>query len=113
MDSQDLTREQSEALLKQIGPMLDYLFGTRGFSIGCGEHIMARVIAIIVSAAIFTVLGMGAAALILLNRPAGFQDHVGFITTMMVLVPTVGGLVAGTALGFFASLGLRTPPGHK
>jgi ABC-type molybdate transport system permease subunit len=71
---------------------------------------MARVIVILASAAIFTMLGMGAATLILLNRPPGFQDREGVITTMMVLGPTVGGLLAGTALGFFATLSLKTTP---
>jgi hypothetical protein len=52
---------------------------------------------------VFTVLGLMAGLVIVLNLPEGFHDPEGFITCLMVLGPTGGGVVAGVVVGLIAA----------
>ncbi len=65
---------------------------------------MFKTIAIITSSIFFTILGIIAGLVIVLNRPADFQDREGFITILMVLLPTAGGLLAGIVVGVLAAV---------
>ena len=65
---------------------------------------MFKTIAIIISSIIFTILGMITGLVIVLNRTADFQDREGFITVLMVLLPTAGGLLAGIVVGMLAAV---------
>ena len=64
---------------------------------------MFKTIAVIISAVIFTILGIIAGVIIVLNRPSEFQDREGIFTVLGVLLPTAGGLVAGLVVGMLAA----------
>jgi hypothetical protein len=53
-----------------------------------------KTIAIILSSIFFTILGIIAGVVIVLNRPADIHDPEGFITILMVMMPTACGLLA-------------------
>ncbi len=65
---------------------------------------MFKTIAIITSSIFFTILGIIAGLVIVLNRPADFRDSEGFITILMVMLPTAGGLLAGIVVGVLAAM---------
>ena len=72
---------------------------------------MFKTIAVIVSAFLFTILGIVAAIVLVWNRPADMNDREGIWTSMMVLLPTAGGLVAGLVVGVIAaSFAPSSPP---
>ena len=64
---------------------------------------MFKTIAVIGSAFLFTVLGIVAAGVLVMNRPADMRDNEGIWTAFMVLLPTAGGLVAGVVVGILAA----------
>lgn len=57
----------------------------------------------IVSTFLFTMLGIVSAVVLVLNRPADLSDREGIWTSLMVLLPTAGGLVAGLVVGIIAA----------
>ena len=75
------------------------------------EVTVIRTVAIILSAVIFTIMGMLAGLMIVVNRPRNFSDPEGLITMAMVIVPTAGGLIAGVIVGIIAArMSDRGPP---
>ena len=64
---------------------------------------MFKTIAVIVSTFLFTILGIVAASVLVLNRPVDMNDRDGIWTSLMVLLPTAGGLVAGLVVGVIAA----------
>jgi hypothetical protein len=64
---------------------------------------MVKSIIILASTGFFTILGIAAGVVILLNRTKDFSDHEGFTTAMMVACPTAAGLVAGFLIGVAAT----------
>ncbi|MGI8981822.1 MAG: hypothetical protein ACR2FY_21540 [Pirellulaceae bacterium] len=65
---------------------------------------MFKTIAIITSSIIFTVLGIIAGLVIVLNRPSDSHDPEGWLTLLMVMLPTAGGLLAGIVVGVLAAV---------
>lgn len=64
---------------------------------------MFKTIAVIASTFLFTILGIAAAVVLVLNRPQDLQDRDGIWTALMVLLPTTGGLIAGAVVGLLAA----------
>ena len=64
---------------------------------------MFKTIAVIASTFLFTILGIAAAVVLVLNRPQDMQDRDGIWTALMVLLPTAGGFVAGAVVGLVAA----------
>ena len=74
---------------------------------------MLRMFAVMGCAIVFTVVGLLAGLILVLNRPQNIHDPEGFLTIMMVLGPTAGGVVAGIVVGLLAaSVSGRQPPAH-
>ncbi|MBC7855193.1 MAG: hypothetical protein IAF94_17315 [Pirellulaceae bacterium] len=65
---------------------------------------MFKTIAIIISSIVFTILGIIAGLVIVLNCPGDLHDNEGFITILMVMLPTAGGLLAGIVVGVMAAV---------
>ena len=64
---------------------------------------MFKTIAVIASTFLFTVLGIAASVVLVLNRPQGLEDREGIWTAFMVMLPTAGGFVAGAIIGLVAA----------
>jgi ABC-type molybdate transport system permease subunit len=74
---------------------------------------MFKALTVIASAFLFTVLGIVASVVLVMNRPTDFQDREGVWTAIMVLLPTTGGFVAGVVVGLIAASlapSPQTPP---
>ena len=72
---------------------------------------MLRLFAVIGCAIVFTVLGLIAGLIIVVNRPIDMHDPEGMITVMMVLGPTAGGVISGVVVGLIAAgISGRHPP---
>jgi hypothetical protein len=63
---------------------------------------MGKSIVILASTALFTVLGIIAGTVVVLNLPKDLHDPEGFMRPMSVLCPAAGGLVAGVVVGIIA-----------
>ena len=64
---------------------------------------MFKTIAVIASAAIFTIFGIVVGLIIVLNRPVVSTDGAAIATAWIVVLPTLGGSAVGLYVGLLAT----------